>query len=322
MAGRNSEHYRTETAFTMSDASRQDPQWTTAMEWLLWLHASPDDQELRAACETWQRASPVNARAWQRAERIWRLSGQLPGTSRKRWPRTSRRRSAIIGAALAACVALLMVLLSPPQGTIDHPRGSPRQLVLEDGSRVWLRGGSAIRPRFDTTHRHLDLLEGEIFVEVIPDSSRPFTVHAADSRVEVTGTAFSVALQGPTLEVAVAHGSVRVENPQRNTALPAGQRLQENADTGRRSQQAIMPTHVAAWRQAELIANDQPIGDLLEQLRAHHRGWILLQDDSLAAEHVTGLYDLSDPQAALEALVQPHGGRIERWSPYLLIISR
>ncbi|MGE6272127.1 MULTISPECIES: DUF4880 domain-containing protein [Pseudomonadaceae] len=48
------------------------------MEWLIWLQASPDDQELRAACEAWQRASPVNASAWQRAEQIWQLTGQLP----------------------------------------------------------------------------------------------------------------------------------------------------------------------------------------------------------------------------------------------------
>ena len=49
------------------------------MEWLIWLQASPDDQELRAACEAWQRASPVNASAWQRAEQIWQLTGQLTG---------------------------------------------------------------------------------------------------------------------------------------------------------------------------------------------------------------------------------------------------
>ncbi|EMD99965.1 DUF4880 domain-containing protein [Stutzerimonas stutzeri] len=54
------------------------PQWNCAMEWLIWLQASPEDQELRAACEAWQRASPVNASAWQRAEQIWRLAGQLP----------------------------------------------------------------------------------------------------------------------------------------------------------------------------------------------------------------------------------------------------
>jgi len=65
------------------------------MEWLIWLQASPDDQELRAACEAWQRASPVNASAWQRAEQIWRLTGQLPPEA-QRQPRTDENAGAWI----------------------------------------------------------------------------------------------------------------------------------------------------------------------------------------------------------------------------------
>src|SRR5690606_5885461 len=96
---------------TMKDLPRPDPNWNSAMEWLLWIQESPDDEELRAACRAWQQASPAHARAWQRAERVWRLSGQLPRTSHRRWPGMRRRRFAVIGSALAACLALLMVLL-------------------------------------------------------------------------------------------------------------------------------------------------------------------------------------------------------------------
>ncbi|PNG11103.1 hypothetical protein CXK94_00545 [Stutzerimonas stutzeri] len=308
---------------TMKDLPRPDPNWNSAMEWLLWIQESPDDEELRAACRAWQQASPAHARAWQRAERVWRLSGQLPRTSHRRWPGMRRRRFAVIGSALAACLALLMVLLPwHGHGELDNGKGAPRQLVLEDGSRVWLKGGSAIRPRFDDDHRHLDLLQGEVFFEVTPDASRPFTVQAGDSRVEVTGTAFSVALQGPTLSVAVEHGSVRVEDPRRNTRLKGGDRMRLDTRDGLRMRDRVMPARVAAWRRGELIAEDQPIGELLEQLRPHYAGWILLQDPALANERVTGRYDLQHPQAALQALVQPHGGRVESWSPYLLVIRR
>ncbi|MBU2013370.1 FecR domain-containing protein [Stutzerimonas kunmingensis] len=313
---------RTSAEFAMSNTPCHDPHWNSAMEWLLWLQESPDDPELRAACEAWQRASPANAQAWQRAARVWHLSGQLPSASRNRWPGSRRRRSAVITTAVAACLALLMVLLPAPQGTIDNPHGGPRKLVLEDGSRIWLKGGSSIRPQFNATHRQLDLLEGEIFLDVTPDPARPFIVHAADSNVEVTGTAFTVALDGTTLDVAVAHGSVRVENPQRATVLTQGQRLRLNTDAGLRNRMAIAPTHIAAWRHGQLIAADQPIGEVVDQLRSYHQGWILLRDDNLAAERVTGLYNLNDPQAALEALVQPHGGRVQRWSPFVLVIDR
>jgi transmembrane sensor len=36
---------------------------------------------------------------------------------------------------------------------------------------------------------------------------------------------------------------------------------------------------------------------------------------------VTGLYDLSDPDRALEALVQPFGGKMHRISPYLRVLA-
>ncbi len=64
------------------------------------------------------------------------------------------------------------------------------------------------------------------------------------------------------------------------------------------------------------------LSEVVDQLRSYHQGWILLRDDNLAAERVTGLYNLDDPQAALEALVQPHGGRVQRWSPFVLVIDR
>lgn len=305
-------------------ASLEDPHQASAMDWLLRLQEAPHDEQLRAACQAWQQASPAHAQAWRRAERAWQLSGQLPATSRKHWPGVRRRRKiAFLGSALAACLALLMVLLPwPGHGELDNARGTPRTVVLEDGSRVWLMGGSTLRPHFNDNHRHLDLLQGEAFFEVIPDASRPFIVHAASSRIEVTGTAFSASLHENDLEVAVEQGSVRVEDPRQNTLLKGGERLSLNTRTGFRERASVAPERVASWRHNQLIAEDQPIGKLLEQLRPHYPGWILLQDPTLADEHVTGLYDLKDPQLALEALVQPHGGRVERWSSYLLVIRR
>jgi ferric-dicitrate binding protein FerR (iron transport regulator) len=74
------------------------------MEWLIWLQASPEDQELRAACEAWQRASPGNASAWQRAEQVWRLAGQLPPGDKRQWSR-GKKVGAQIVAAIFSCVA-------------------------------------------------------------------------------------------------------------------------------------------------------------------------------------------------------------------------
>ncbi|HBB77855.1 MAG TPA: DUF4880 domain-containing protein [Pseudomonas sp.] len=301
----------------------QDPHWASAMQWLLWMHEAPQDEKLRAACHAWQQASPAHARAWRRAERAWHLSGQLPATSRERWPSTRRRRFAVIGTAIAACLALIMVLLPwHGQGELANGKGAPRQIVLEDGSRVWLMGDSALRPHFSEHQRQLELLQGEAFFEVVPDASRPFLVRAGSNRVEVTGTAFSVSLQDTRFEVAVEHGSVRVEDPRHKTLLKGGERMHLDIRDNLLQRDRIAPERVATWRHQQLIAEDQSIGELLEQLRPHYPGWILLYDSGLAEEQVTGVYNLEDFEGALAALVQPYGGRVEHWSPYVLVIRR
>ena len=45
-------------------------------------------------------------------------------------------------------------------------------------------------------------------------------------------------------------------------------------------------------------------------------------DITLAQQTVTGLYDLRDPDRALRALVQPHGGKVHEVSRFARIVSR
>ena len=305
-----------------SGQAQPDPHSATAIQWLMWIQEAPHDAELRKACHAWQQASPAHARAWRRAERAWQLSGQLPVTGRAHWPGRRRRRRVLLGSAVAACLTLFMLLPWIGHGELSNGKGAPRQIALEDGSTVWLMGDSTLRPHFSEQQRHLELLEGEAFFEVTSDTSRPFTVQAGNSRIEVTGTAFSVGLHDSRLDVAVEHGSVRVENPGQRTLLKRGERIQLDKHDSTHQREHIAPERVATWRYRQLIAEDQAIGELLEQLRPQYPGLILMQDPALADEHVTGVYNLQDLPAALEALVEPHGGKVQRWSPYLLVISR
>ncbi|MFV0453928.1 MAG: FecR family protein [Pseudomonas sp.] len=311
------------TAHPQSGLSHQDPHGATAMQWLMWIQEAPHDKALREACQAWQQASPAHARAWRKAERVWQLSGQLATTSYQHWPRRHRRRNVLLGSAVAACLALVMVLLPWfGHGELSNGKGAPRQIVLEDGSQVWLMGDSTLRSHFSEQQRHLELLQGEAFFEVTPDAARPFTVQAGDNRIEVTGTAFSVSLHDTRLEVAVEHGSVRVEDPGQQTLLKRGELIHLNGRDTVHQRGRIAPELVATWRHQQLVADDQSIGELLEQLRPQYPGMIVMKDAALAEEHVTGVYNLKDLPAALEALVQPHGGKVQRWSPYLLVISR
>lgn len=82
------------------------------------------------------------------------------------------------------------------------------------------------------------------------------------------------------------------------------------------------PTRVAAWRQNLLIADQQEVGNVVAQIARWRKGRVLSADAGLASSPVSGLFDLSDTDAALEAVVKPYEGKVRHLSPWLTIVSR
>jgi ferric-dicitrate binding protein FerR (iron transport regulator) len=77
--------------------------------------------------------------------------------------------------------------------TISTPRGGQYQLLLADGTKVWLNAASSIRfpVMFKGTERKVEIT-GEAYFEVTKNANMPFMVRAGASKVEVLGTRFNV----------------------------------------------------------------------------------------------------------------------------------
>src|SRR5688572_15618250 len=78
--------------------------------------------------------------------------------------------------------------------TLSNPRGSKViDIMLADGSRVWLNNESSIRfpLAFGGDVRSV-VITGEAYFEVAKDASKPFIVKAGEMEVEVIGTQFNV----------------------------------------------------------------------------------------------------------------------------------
>ena len=91
----------------MTSGEPLEPLIEQATDWLLRLDDAPADSALRAAAETWRAADPAHGRAWDRAERAYRLIALAPAASQPRRKAASRRWFAGAAAALAACLLLL-----------------------------------------------------------------------------------------------------------------------------------------------------------------------------------------------------------------------
>ncbi|MFR7876555.1 MAG: FecR family protein [Butyricimonas paravirosa] len=97
--------------------------------------------------------------------------------------------------------------------TIIVPRKGEYQLILADGSKVYLNSESRLRfpTRFEGKERRV-YLEGEGYFEVAKDTAKPFIVEAKEVDVRVLGTSFNVSayVAEQAIRTTLVSGKVRV----------------------------------------------------------------------------------------------------------------
>ena len=93
------------------------------------------------------------------------------------------------------------------------PRGGEYQLVLSDGTKVWLNSETSLEfPVAFGGGERIVFLEGEAYFEVKKDASRPFVVKSQNVKTRVLGTSFNVSSYGNTVYTTLVEGSVVIED--------------------------------------------------------------------------------------------------------------
>jgi len=101
------------------------------------------------------------------------------------------------------------------------------ELAFSEGSRIVIAAESRARiTRVDAQGASLVLEDGHAHLDIVPNSSARWIIHAGPHRITVTGTIFDVRWQAPRLTVAMQRGSVRLQGPlaPAGVTLTAGQR--------------------------------------------------------------------------------------------------
>lgn len=309
------------------------------MDWLLRLGDPLCPPAERHAFDAWLKLSTFHRDAWNRACRTWEVMGETVPVNAPAWqePQPVRtypsRRSArrwVISTGATALAASLMAFVFLPSLIIryqsDYRTGTSetREINLSDGSIVSLGAESALAIDYSGSERRVRLLSGEAYFEVKRDVDRPFVVDAGgDMKVKVTGTSFDVNLTPQTASVQLAEGSVDMVSIRTGGAmrLRPGDAVSVDRDNGEISRSSVDIDAIASWRGGKLFVQDVPIRAVVAEIQRYHPSWITLASGELGEHRITGLYDLSNPDRALEALVSPYGAKVHHVSPYLRVLS-
>lgn len=154
--------------------------------------------------------------------------------------------------------------------TLNIPRGAEYQLVLPDGSRVWLNAASSLKypTRFTGTERKV-FLKGEAYFEVAKNAAMPFNVYTgANMKIEVLGTHFNIMDYDDeaAVKTTLAEGKVKISNQQTTVTLMPSQQAVWKKKLQQMSVRQVDPEKEIAWKNGMIEFNDDDLPYIMRQI--------------------------------------------------------
>lgn len=195
--------------------------------------------------------------------------------------------------------------------TMTTPRGRQFNLVLADGSKVWLNAASSITfPTAFTGKERKVSITGEAYFEVAHNAAKPFIVEKGNTSVLVLGTHFNVnAYDDETaLSVTLLEGSVNVRNGNSSSRIKPGQQAQVKEDGKISLLSNVNVENVVAWKNGRINFDGANIETVMRQMSRWYDVEIVYNkklDDLFYAE-IPRTTMLSDVLKALELTKKVH----------------
>jgi ferric-dicitrate binding protein FerR (iron transport regulator) len=159
--------------------------------------------------------------------------------------------------------------------TISTPRGGKYEIVLSDGTKVWLNAASSLKfPASFTGKTREVTLTGEGYFEVAKNALKPFHVKVDHMTVEVLGTHFNVNAYDDENSVATTllEGSVKVKkgvltnSGSKTVLLEPGEQADLAKDGKFKINHHANIEEVTAWKYDNFEFNNTPVTDIMRQI--------------------------------------------------------
>ncbi|MCQ4873548.1 FecR family protein [Butyricimonas paravirosa] len=152
---------------------------------------------------------------------------------------------------------------------LEVPRGGEFNIVLQDGTEVWLNADSRlIYPVAFHGKERVVTLEGEAFFVVKRDTARPFFVVSGDQKVRVLGTEFNVCAypDESLIYTTLIKGRVAVEVGNRQLTLQPGEQAVMDVNDKTLNKQPVNVDEFVGWRKNMFVFEDQNLEQIMAKL--------------------------------------------------------
>ena len=224
--------------------------------------------------------------------------------------RISLRRSAVRIAAAAVIAAVLLagglttVLLSKRLAqpvTVVTQLGERSQVVLPDGTKVWLNSASSVEyvaPFFSRERRVK--MDGEAYFEVQHDAQAPFVVSTNGLDIKVLGTRFNIRNDDSDhrITTVLLEGAVKAYASGREQASvrlhPAQQLVFDTRTHAMRLTDCPSAERSINWIDGRFCFEHDTFGEIVAELKRYYNVDIRFMDEALRSERFSGDFRVED----------------------------
>ena len=185
------------------------------------------------------------------------------------------------------------------QHQIHVPTGQHVEIMLADGSKVWLNSGSTLTfPSKFNGKKRLVELDGEGFFEVKSDKEHPFIVSTSKYQVKAVGTSFNIYdyQDSPQFEAALLNGKVEVTtNAKKSSVVILTPNQRAALCQGVLKVKPIENANNYLWRKGILYFNE-PLLEVFDKLQEYYDIEFQIRNSSLTRKspYCTGKFRAKD----------------------------
>jgi transmembrane sensor len=222
------------------------------------------------------------------------------------------------------------VLADTATNEIVTKNGSKTNLVLPDGTNVFLNSGSKITyaKNYGIHCREVSLI-GEAYFDVVKNTAMPFIIHTSKINVRVLGTAFNVrcypdekntvtSLIRGSLEVSFKDGREKIMLTPNEKLVVNNETIPQNFSPVKSknnisaknvyelSHVAVMPKDNSivetSWVYNRLVFNSETFEDIAHKMEKWYGNPISFKDENLKSKKFTGVFEKETIYEALDAI--------------------
>ncbi len=170
--------------------------------------------------------------------------------------------------------------------TLIVPRGGEWDLVLSDGTKVWLNAETELRfpEQFLNKRRVVELVYGEAYFEVNHDEEHPFMVKSKEGLIEVLGTSFNIRsyLDEEENITTLVEGRVKLSpvlDPSAELVLIPGDQAVISEKDNIVKVRKVRTGYYTAWKDKRFEFNNEPLEYVMRNIARWYDVEIIYKDE-------------------------------------------